>query len=424
MGLQKEKKEHDPYSALRYPEFRFFITARIFLVIAIQIQSVAVGWQIYELTKDPLSLGFIGLSEAIPSIMVALFAGYLADISNRKKLILSFLSIFLFCAFTLFLFTFDDVKNIIAFNVLHLYAVIFISGIARGFVGPAIFGFMGQIVPKEIYPNSSLWGSTVFQFGLVLGPALGGLMYGFLGIKITYLVDTILILISISAISFIASKPVPEKIKDVSLSENLLAGIKFVFGHKIILPAITLDLFAVLFGGAVAILPIFADQILNVGPKGLGILRAAPAAGAVVVSWFIAHNPFNEKTGRNLLISVAGFGVCMVLFALSKNFYISLLLLALSGMFDNVSVVTRVTIIQLMTPDHMRGRVSAVNSIFIGSSNEIGAFESGLAAKIMGTVPSVVFGGIMTLLVVGIISLKSEKLRGLNLSESNTHQNT
>lgn len=415
MKDSKYTEEPDPYAVLRLSEYRFFILSRFLIMVAVQIQGVAVGWQVYQLTKDPLSLGLIGLVEAIPSILVALYAGYLADNTRRKNIMLVCLFTFFLCALSLFLFTFDITKNLIGFSVYHIYGVIFVSGIARGFMTPAAFGLMSQIVPKELYGNSSLWGSTAFQLGLVTGPAIGGLLYGFTGISVTYFIDALLVLISFTAVTFIASKPKPEVLTESSLKDSLLAGLKFVFSNQIFLGALTLDLFAVLFGGAVALLPIFAADILNAGPQGLGLLRAAPAIGAVSISWVLAHYNIMGKAGRNLLFSVAGFGVCMIFFGLSANFYISIILLALSGMFDNVSVIVRSTIMQTMTPDNMRGRVSAVNSIFIGSSNEIGSFESGVAAKIMGVVPSVVFGGIMTLIVVAVTSLKADKLRILNL---------
>jgi MFS family permease len=408
-------KEKDPYAVLHIPEYRYFILSRFLMMVAIQIQGVAVGWQVYQLTKDPLSLGLIGLVEAIPSILVALYAGYLADHTERKKIMLACIFIYFLCALALFLFTLESGKALLGFSVYHIYSVIFVSGIARGFMSPASFGLMSQIVPKELYGNSSLWGSTAFQLGLVTGPAIGGLLYGFTGVTTTYLVDVILVFIAFTAILLISRKPKPEVLPGSSLKENLLAGIKFVFNNQVFLGALTLDLFAVLFGGAVALLPIFADQILNVGPKGLGLLRASPAIGAVFISWVIAHHPVLNKAGRNLFIAVAGFGVCMILFGLSTSFYLSVVLLALSGMLDNVSVIIRSTIMQTMTPDNMRGRVSAVNSIFIGSSNEIGSFESGVAAKLLGVVPSVVFGGFMTLLVVGVTYSKAGKLRVLNL---------
>ncbi|MBC7474106.1 MAG: MFS transporter [Candidatus Sericytochromatia bacterium] len=382
-----------------------------------QIQGVAVGWQVYQITKDPLSLGIIGLAEAIPSILVSLYAGHLADNANRKNIMQICLFLFLLCSLSLFLFTFDLTQQYIGFSVYHIYTIIFISGIARGFMSPASFGLLSQIVPRNLYTQSSLWSSTAFQFGLVSGPAIGGLLYGFAGAKATYLTDAILVFIAFICTCLIKKQETPKSQEQQSLFESISEGLNFVFKHQIILSAITLDLFAVLFGGAVALLPVFADQILHVGPKGLGIMRTAPAVGAILMSLIIAKKKKSNKDGRNLLLSVGGFGICMILFAISKNLYFSIFLLALSGAFDNVSVIIRSTIMQVMTPDNMRGRVSAVNSIFIGSSNEIGSFESGLAAKVMGTIPSVIFGGCMTMLVVLITSLKADKLRNLDLKK-------
>lgn len=247
------------------------------------------------------------------------------------------------------------------------------------------------------------------------GPAIGGLLYGFIGPVNTYITIVIFWIISIFLISPIRNKPIPEILGIQSLKERLTVGLKFVFERKIILGAISLDLFAVLFGGAVALLPIFAGEILFVGPQGLGALRAAPSIGAVIMAIYMTRHPFTKNAGRNLLISIFGFGICIIIFGLSKNFFLSLCILALSGGFDSVSVVIRATIIQMMTPDNMKGRVSAVNSIFIGSSNEIGAFESGVVAKLLGTVPAVIFGGTMTLLIVSVVTIFSPRMRKLKL---------
>ncbi len=410
-----ETSPKNTYEVLRISEFRFYLSARLLVTIATQIQAVVVGWQMYEITKDPLSLGLIGLAEAIPSIAVALVAGYFADIFNRKKIILFAYSVLFLCSASLLLFTTNLTTVLTDFGGTPIYAVIFISGIARGFMVPATFGFFSQIVPKELIPNGAAWSSTIWQSAAVFGPALGGLLYGFFGITVTYTVDALLVLFAIFSVTLIASKPVPKHEVKLSLADNLTSGIKFVFSNQIILSAITLDLFAVLFGGAVALLPIFASDILKVGPEGLGVLRAAPAVGAVLMALYLAHNPPKSNAGRDLLYCVSGFGICMILFAISTNFYFSLFVLALSGMFDSVSVVIRSTIMQVFTPDTMKGRVSAVNNIFVGSSNEIGSFESGVAARIMGVIPSVIFGGTMTLIVVGLTALKSKTIRTLNL---------
>ena len=405
----------EAFKSLQIPEFRNFISGRLFITLAYMVQAVTVGWQVYELTKDPLSLGLIGLAEAIPSIITALFSGHIVDISDRKKILLSSYSLLFLCSILLFFISTNVVDLTNMQRVIYIYSVIFISGIARGFVMPSSFAFMAQLVPRVIYSNAVTWNINIWQIGAVLGPAIGGLIYGFYGVSISYLTVVILIGGAIFAMSFISKKPIPELSDHYNLSDRLTAGIKFVFKNKIILGAITLDLFAVLFGGTVAMLPVFASDILFTGPQGLGILRAAPAVGAVLMSLYLAHRPPTLNAGRNLIVSVAGFGLSIIVFAISKSFLMSLIALAFSGMFDSVSVIIRHTIIQLNTPENMKGRVSAVNSIFIGSSNEIGAFESGLAAKLMGVVPSVIFGGVMTLVVVTAVTLLSPPIRKLKL---------
>ncbi len=410
-----EVKKPDPYAALRFWEFRNFTIARLCITIAAQIQAVIVGWQIYEITKDPLSLGLIGLAEAIPSISVLLFAGHITDTNDRKKIVMASVFLMTFCSVMLLVISTDSVGLFTDHKVTAMYSAIFLSGIGRGFSAPSFFAFVSQLVPKEILPNAITWNTTTWQTGAVTGPAIGGLLYGFIGATNTYLTIVIFWIFAILLILPIKRKPKPEILESQSLKEKLTAGLKFVFERKIILGAISLDLFAVLFGGAVALLPIFAAEILFVGPQGLGILRAAPSIGAVIMAIYMTRHPFTKNAGRNLLISVFGFGICIIIFGLSKNFFLSLFILALSGGFDSVSVVIRATIIQLMTPDNMKGRVSAVNSIFIGSSNEIGSFESGVAAKLLGTVPSVIFGGIMTLLIVSFVTVISPRMRKLKL---------
>ena len=405
----------EAFRVLRIPDFRNFIFARFFITLAYMVQAVAVGWQVYSLTKDPLSLGLIGLAEAIPSILTALISGHITDISDRKKILLSSYTLLFFCSVLLFLNARDIFHLTDNYKVNAIYIVIFISGIARGFVMPSSFAFMAQLIPRELYANAVTWNITIWQVGAVTGPAIGGLVYGFFGVSVSYAVVVVLIAFAITGMFLVKKKPVPELSEHNTLADRLSAGIKFVFKNKIILSAITLDLFAVLFGGAVAMLPVYASDILSAGPEGLGILRAAPSAGAIFMALYLTHKPPLKNAGKNLLVCVTGFGICIIIFAVSKNFVLSVIALALSGMFDSVSVVIRHTIIQLKTPENMKGRVSAVNSIFVGSSNEIGAFESGLAAKLMGIVPSVIFGGVMTLIIVITVTLSSPVLRKLKL---------
>jgi MFS family permease len=407
-----ELNQKNPYAALRVPEFRLYITARFCVTLAIQVQSVVVAWQVYELTKDPLSLGLIGLAEAIPSIGVSLYAGHVADVVQRKKIILFCVATLLACSTALLAFAFTPGTFFALYGVLPVYGVIFVSGIARGFLSPAFFSFMPQLVPRELYSNAVTWNSTLWETATIAGLALGGVLYIF-GIQIAYSIDVALTLLGLILLSLIGNKPLPTLTTEEGVAEKIKAGLRFVFQNKIILSAISLDLFAVLFGGAVALLPIFADQILHVGSVGLGILRASPSIGALMMAFYITHNPIEKNAGKILLYCVAGFGVCMILFALSTNFWLSLFILMVSGGFDCISVIIRSTLLQTLTPENMKGRVSAVNHIFVGSSNEIGMFESGFVAKLMGAVPSVIFGGCMTLAVVGVTSWLSKSIRTL-----------
>jgi MFS family permease len=417
MFARVQKGEYDAYAVLRIKDFRLFILARFLLTFGIQMQSVIVGWQVYKITHDPFSLGLIGLAEAIPFLGVALFAGHVADRVNRRRIILVTVIAYLLGAIALLLLSFHLYETTKSNGVFAIYAVIFATGFARGFFYPAQSAFMAQIVPRELYPNSSTWNSTIWHIAAVSGPAFGGLIYGFAGIEAAY--ATVIGFVILSFIFFIQMRNLPlplRKIKE-GLLESLSDGIRFVFRNQVLLGALALDMFAVLFGGAVAMLPVFAAEVLLTGPQGLGFLRAAPAAGAVMMALVLAYRPPLRHAGVNLLIAVTGFGLSIILFAISRNFYLSLAMLALSGMFDNVSVIIRSTIIQLYTPDNMRGRVASVNSIFIGSSNEIGSFESGLAARLLGLVPSVIFGGTMTLIVAATTGRFSPKLRKLNLHE-------
>lgn len=402
-----------PYAALKIPDYRLFISARFSVTLAIQIQAVVVAWQVYEITKDPLSLGLIGLAEAVPSIGVALYAGHVADSVERKKIILICLSTLMVCSFALLSFTHSTGSFLLDFGIAPIYTVIFISGIARGFLTPAIFSYMPQLVPREIYSNAVTWNSTLWETATIGGPALGGFLYGFLGITAAYLTDALLMVTGLILATGITNKQLPEKTDEQGVIEKIRAGLRFVFRNPIILSAISLDLFAVLFGGAVALLPIFASDILMVGKEGLGVLRSAPSVGALLMAFYITHHPIMKNTGKKLLWCVAGFGLCMIFFALSTNFWLSLCLLIMSGMFDCISVIIRQTLLQTLTPENMKGRVSAVNHIFVGSSNEIGMFESGVAARLMGVVPSVIFGGCMTILVVSITGWFAKSLRTL-----------
>lgn len=399
------------FAAMRIADFRNFVSARLFMTLAIQIQAVAVGWQIYEITGDALSLGLIGLAEAIPAITVSLYAGHLADITERKKILMSCAATLLVCATTLFSFTTDVSQVLLHYGALPVYSVIFLTGIARGFIAPANFSFMPQLVPRELYTNAVSWHSTIWETAAVAGPAAGGLLIDWVGLKGTYAIDAGLMVVGLIFYASIPGRPVPQVTTEQGVVEKIRAGLKFVFNHQIILAAISLDLFAVLFGGAVALLPIFAKEFLDAGPHGFGMLRAAPAAGALVMALWLTLFPIRKHLGKILLWCVAGFGLTMIAFALSEHFWLSLGLLAISGAFDSVSVIIRGLLIHTQTPENMKGRVAAINSIFVGSSNEIGAFESGVAARILGVIPSVIFGGCMTIAVVAVTAWKADKLR-------------
>ncbi len=407
---------HDPYAVLRIRDFRIFISARFLLTLAIQMQSVIVGWQMYELTHDPLALGLIGLAEAIPNISLALFAGYVADRINRRRIVQFTTLLYVLSAFGLLVVSHYLQYFLLSGGTWVIFVIIGITGVARAFYYPAQASFMAQMVPKSLYPNSSTWNSTIWHFAAVGGPAAGGLIYGFGGSTVSYSVVVLLSLFSMVLFLFTRKIPMPTKTNPTGIKAELKEGLRFVRRQQVLLGALSLDMFAVLFGGAVALLPVFADQILNTGPQGLGFLRAAPMVGAVVMSFILAWYPPLRQTGKKLLWGVAGFGLSIIFFALSQNFWLSLFLLFLSGMFDNISVVVRHTILQVYTPDHMRGRVSSINSLFIGSSNEIGAFESGLAARVLGLVPSVIFGGSMTLFIVALTGKLAPNLRKMELS--------
>lgn len=407
----------DAFAALRFPEFRFYLGTRFFLTFALQMKAVIVGWFVYSVTKDPLSLGMIGLAEAIPALSVALFGGYIADRSDKKYLLIIVISTILTAATLLFIVTLPAMHQSINTHLLIavIYSVVFIDGLARGFFAPAAFSLMASLVPRELYPNSSSWNSSCWQLAAVAGPAAGGLIYGFYGMSVTMAIVLLLMVLSISSLLMLKSKPVTQTEKKESMWKSLGEGIKFVFNTKMMLGAMALDMFSVFFGGAVALLPVFANDILKVGAEGLGILRAAPSAGAVITMLIMTRYTPAVRPWRNLIVAVAGFGICTILFGISKNFYLSVFFLFLVGAFDSVSVIIRSTIFQMLTPDHMRGRVSAVNTMFIGSSNEIGAFESGVTAKIMGTTRAVIFGGCMTVLIVITTFSKTKSLLPLRL---------
>jgi MFS family permease len=420
------KTRIDSFAALKYKDFRSYLGMRFCFTFAYQMQTVVLGFYIYELTHSKIALAFIGLSEAIPAVGIALYGGYIADkYEKRKMLLLIFAGVFL-SSLIMFIATLNSVFSYMHLNGLLavLYGMIFCNGVARAFYGPATFTIYAQSVPKEIYPNASTWSSSSWQVASILGPLTGGFIYGFAkhiipgltGITATFGLVLILMLISLFLVFRLRVYP-PVFIPKENIWISLKEGLNFVFSNKIMFYAMSLDLFSVFFGGIVALLPVFALDILKVGSEGLGVMRMASSLGAALTMLImIRYSPMN-KPWRNLLIAVLGFGITIIGFGLSHVFYVSLLFLFLQGGFDSVSVIIRGTLMQLLTPDHMRGRVSAVNSMFIGSSNEIGDFESGMAAKFLGTIPAVIFGGSMTLLIVTITWLKTKKLIPLSLNQ-------
>jgi MFS family permease len=399
---------HDPYRALRFAEFRRYLVGTCAMSMAMLMQSVVMGWQVYEITHSALSLGLVGLAEALPCLGLTLVGGYAADRMDRRTLALLALSVLLAGGVLLFLMNLNGPPTL----AWPFYAIQAMAGVGRAFSRPASQALRTELVPREAFANAATWNSSVFQAAMVLGPAAGGLLFGFGGARIAYGAEVALFLLG--GVALFGLQPHPRLTPaQGGIVKSLQEGLAFVFSQQVLLGAMSLDLFAVLFGGAPALLPIFAADVLKVGPQGLGVLRAAPAAGSILMSLVLAHRRPMAHAGRSLLASVAFFGLCWIAFAFSRSYILSLFLLAVSGALDSVSVVLRQTLLQIRTPAALMGRVSAVSSFFITSSNEIGAFESGVAARLLGLIPSVVFGGLMTLGIVGATTWQAPELRKL-----------
>lgn len=381
--------------AFRYPNFRYFMTARFLSIVSSEMISVAVGWQIYALTHRPLDLGLVGLAQFAPGVLLFLVSGHTADRHSRKSILRACYGAFAICAAVLLALTFSGISS-----AWPIYAVLLANGAVRAFNGPAGQSFLPQLVKPEHFPNAVTWSSSFFQTATILGPMAGGLIYGFAGSPApVYLCATVAYSVAVVLLSAIRVDVAARKSSEEPVG-MILDGLRYIWRSKLILGCMSLDLFAVLLGGAVALLPVYASEILHTGPYGLGVLRAAPGVGAVTVAILLAHHPLRRKAGLAMLYCVCGFGVFTIVFGLSHSIVLSLVALMLTGAFDMVSVIVRSTLVQLTTPDEMRGRVSAVNMLFIGASNEVGQFESGITAQWFGAVPAVVLGGVGTIAIV------------------------
>ena len=415
MGFFQHK---DAYKALQFPEFRAYVTGNTLFTIALLIQEVVLAYEIYKITHNPLALGLIGLAEAVPFISLVLFGGHFADNRDKKKIMQVTLSLIIASSVFL-LYSSTQLQSADQdFHIYSIYAVIFIIGLSKGFFSPAASSLNPFLVPKEVFANAATWNSSFWQLGSILGPGVAGFLYAYAGLSGSLMTVISLLLGVMICIFQIENRPVPVKtVQHESIWHSLREGIAYVFKTKIILYSISLDLFSVLFGGVIAILPIFAEDILKVGAEGLGILRAAPSVGAVVTMVTLVYFPPLKHAWRNLILAIAGFGVATMIFGVSTNFWISVVALFFTGAFDSISVVIRQTVLRFYTPDEMRGRVSSVNGVFVSTSNEMGAFESGVAAKFFGTVPSVLLGAGVTLVLVSLVALTSKELFDLKVDQ-------
>ncbi|MEO5948524.1 MAG: MFS transporter [Chitinophagaceae bacterium] len=403
----------DPFAAIRIPEFRNLMLGRFTFITALRMMSTLVAWWVYELTGDPFAIGLVGLSEVIPALSMALYAGHVIDKTEKKKMLLTGVSCYSIIAGILLFFSSSFVNNNFSNHTITIgiYVVIFFTGIIRAFTGPVFSSLVAYTVPRQYLQNATTWTQGTWLSASVTGHATSGLLIWLLGISGTLIIVCSLLILAIILLTRIKRKYPSAETKEKKTWESMKEGLRFVFQTKEILAAFSLDMFAVFFGGAVAMVPVFAKDILKIGPQGFGWLNAAIDIGAILIIVILTIFPMKKAQGKKLMITVAGFGICIILFALSDWFVLSFAALMVAGMLDGVSVVVRGTVMQLKTPDHMRGRVSSVGSMFINSSNELGQFESGVAAKLMGVVPSVIFGGGMTLIVVIIAWFKAPTLR-------------
>ncbi|MBI2730085.1 MAG: MFS transporter [Sphingobacteriales bacterium] len=400
-------------SPLHEKEFRYFIVARFFLIMALRMVGTVVAYELFQLTKSSFSIGLVGLSEFIPVFSLALYAGHVIDKSDRRKILVRGILFYSLCIVALIVVTVPVVQQYFNKHLLEVsfYIIIFFTGVIRAFVGPTTHAIISQLVPRHILPFAANISSSTWLIASITGHASAGFFIAWFGVNTTFYIILAYAITAVLVLSNIKPKPAVAKTSDIGAWESVKVGLRFVKSNKILLGAISLDLFAVLFGGAVALIPEFANKILSVGPIGFGWLNAAIDIGSVITILTMTLSPMKQHQGKKLFAAVAGFGICIIVFGVSGFYWLSFCALILAGMLDGISVIVRGTVLQLSTPDEMRGRVSSVNSMFINSSNELGQFESGFMARIMGTVPSVIFGGCMTLLVVIITWFKAPALR-------------
>jgi MFS family permease len=410
--MTSHNKSHDFREALKISDIRLFIGSVGFFTLASRALAVVIGFQIYKITHSALSLGWLGLVEAIPAISIAPFGGYVADRVNRRTIILITRAASCLCTLILAIISWQIHLN----SLLGLYAMIFVAGVARGFADPANTAFEAQVVPKHLTVNASSWISSTWISCSVIGPAAIGFIFDAWGAPGTYLIITSGFILSWIFTAVIPPKPLPLSLKKESLFKSIGAGWHFVFKTQPLWAAMALDLFSVFFGGAIILLPIYANDILHVGAKGLGFLNAAPSLGALIITLLATRHPPIERAGRNLLLAITGFGASIIIFAFSKNFLLSMAALFFSGVFDGVSMVIRRSMVRLLSPDELRGRIASANWIFVCASNELGAFESGMLAAWIGTVPCVAIGGAITLGIVALTTGIAKQLRNLSFN--------
>ncbi|MDB5199676.1 MAG: transporter [Chitinophagaceae bacterium] len=405
--------KNDPFASIKIAEYRNLMAGRFLFIMGLRMLGTLVGWWIYNLTNEPFAIGLIGLSEVIPAVTMALYAGHIIDLSEKRKLLLTGVVLYLTAVLILLFLSTHYTSNYLSNHqiAICIYVVIFFTGIVRAFTGPIFGVLLAYIVPKETLQNAITWNQGTWLSASVTGHAIGGFLIAGFGITGALTAITFLIIASSIFLLRLKHKPALNKRGEKKTWESVKEGLRFVFRTKELLGAISLDLFAVLFGGAVAMVPVYARDILKVGAQGFGFLNAASDMGSICIIILLTLFPLRHKQGRTLLFAVASFGACIIIFGLSKIFWLSFAALFIGGLVDGISVVIRGTITQLKTPDNMRGRVMSVNSMFINSSNELGQFESGVAAKLMGVVPSVIFGGCMTIGVVITTWFKAPSLR-------------